>query len=256
MRGAPSHHRDRDPLWSSPSNRARSAFTLIEVLIAIGVVVAMIAIATPAIVSSFGDRRIEAEAERLAAAMASLRAEAVRQRATLALYLEPAEGEHGGELFIGPLESSDDAIGFSGGEEDSPSVPMTPSDEQSPRTRSVFGAGTPLTLTIERPVKGLASDLLGASGETVQSGFARLPERIRIAVCTPSGQILASRPLWLHDERSMFRVEVGRGVGNAVLSSMQIIPEADALEDDDAPGAEQSVPSSLPDVPDTGGGTS
>lgn len=265
VRAAPSHHRASFLLWSSPSNRARSAFTLIEVLIAIGVVVAMVAIATPAIVSSFGDRRLEAEAERLAAAMAGLRAEAVRQRATLALYLEPAEGEHGGELFIGPLEQADDTIGFAASPDESEvpfAAPTTP-DEPAVRTRSVFLAGTPLTLTIDRPVGDMVSELGGVVSEQVSAEFSPSPERMRIAVCTPSGQVLASRPLWLHDDRSMFRVEVGLGVGNAVLSAMQIIPETAALEDgleeleeNDSSEGEQSVPSSLPDVPEAGDGTS
>jgi len=96
-------HPDR----TGPSRPRRAAFTLIEILVAIGVVVALIAVAVPTIVLSFGDRNLEAEAERLGATMASLRAEAVRRRETLALFLEPASGAFGGALFIGPLSSDE-----------------------------------------------------------------------------------------------------------------------------------------------------
>ncbi len=206
----------------------------------------MIAIATPALVSSFGDRRIEAEAERLAAAMASLRAEAVRQRATLALYLEPTDGQYGGELFLGPLEQTEAPFGFS--DPDQEQAPRTPSalpDDQAPPTRSVFEARTPLTLTDQQPVNGLASEMMTADTDPVQAGFARGPERIRIAVCTPSGQILASRPLWLHDDRSMFRVEVGLGIGNAVLSPLRLIPESDMAPEEE-PDADLPEPPAEP----------
>lgn len=221
-------------------HRTRAAFTLIEVLIAIGVIVALIAVAVPTLVLSFGDRKLEAEAERLAAAMSGLRAESVRQRETLALFLEPATGDYGGALVIGPLEAENEEPFVSpdeqpfgwGGPEEADAIP----------TRRVFEAERPLKLGERQPNADLELGLVEPpDDESAGRGFAGPGdeiERIRIAVCSASGQILASRPLWLSDERAMFRVEVGRGVGNAVISGPRVILTdpllADDAEDDDA----------------------
>jgi len=215
---------------ASPGARARFAFTLIEILVATGIVVALLAVATPAIVSAFGDRRIEAEAERLGAALASLKAEAVRRRETLAMYLEPAAGDYGGELFIGPLERSGDAPAF---DDSGVLEPVAAGAEDGIRMRSVFSTGRPLLLCVERPAGDpLQGMLSGPTGDSV-GGSALEAQRIRIAVCTASGQMLASRPLWLSDERSMMSVEIGMGVGNAIVSQRRIIPDGQQLLDDD-----------------------
>lgn len=228
---------------ASPCDRARFAFTLIEVLVALGIVVALLAIAVPTIVSSFGDRRIEAEAERLAASMASLRAEAVRQRQTLALYLEPAAGPFGGELFIGPLEPREAGGVFADSSGSSGDSEWFAETEDGPRNRSVFEAGRPLTLSIDRPSNDPAQELFGASGFSSAGTGASQPERIRIAICTGSGQMLASRPVWIHDGRSMFSVELNAGVGNAIVSGRQIIPSGEFSSDDpDAPEPESAPP--------------
>lgn len=208
---------------------SRSAFTLIEVLVAIGIVVALLAVAVPTIISAFGDRRIEAEAERLAASMGNLRAESVRKRETLALYLEPATGEYGGRLIIGPLRQDENAPAADREE--------IPTDQDQPRYRTLFVAEQPLKLSNERP-----------SNDQWQSAERALPDRpatgdglsdlIRIAVCSSSGQVLATRPLWLSDERGMFSVEVGAGVGNTIISPWQVLPLPGAIDDDTAATSE------------------
>ncbi|GEM_PF-3398818 len=233
-------HPDR----TGPSRPGRAAFTLIEILVAIGVVVALIAVAVPTIVLSFGDRNLEAEAERLGATMASLRAEAVRQRQTLALFLEPASGAFGGALFIGPLASdesesvrlpSDRPLGWGG-----------PSEAGETPMRRIFEAKRPFVLGNEPPDAELNSIVGGGSIGPATTGGASTTggpaERIRIAVCSASGQILASSPLWLSDERAMFRVEVGSGVGNAILTGPRMIiarslVNEEAEFDDDAASA-------------------
>lgn len=225
---------------SGTAGYSRPAFTLIEVLIATGIVVALLAVATPVLVSSFGDRRIEAEAERLGAAMASLRAESVRTRESLALYLLPTESTYGGEVVIGPFERSDDAAALSGG-------PANIAIEESEyRERVIFQAKRPLRLSVEQPSN--ETQIMGSAAAVPQAGMQT--DRIRIAVCTASGQILASRPLWLSDERSMFRVEVGTGVGNAVISSRRITPEFEEFADNADPSGAAEGSRNLPGVGD------
>lgn len=233
-------HPDR----TGPSRPRRAAFTLIEILVAIGVVVALIAVAVPTIVLSFGDRNLEAEAERLGATMASLRAEAVRQRQTLALFLEPASGAFGGALFIGPLSSDEsESVRLPG---DRPLGWGGPSEAGETPTRRIFEAERPFVLGTEPPDAELNSMVgSGAIGPaTTGEAFANEgpAERVRVAVCSASGQILASSPLWLSDERAMFRVEVGSGVGNAIVTGPRMIIarpliNEDAEFDDDAASA-------------------
>jgi prepilin-type N-terminal cleavage/methylation domain-containing protein len=223
------HPQPKPPFGSA--GYARSAFTLIEVLVAIAIVVALLAVAVPSIISSFGDRRIEAEAERLAASMGNLRAESVRKRETLALYLEPATGDYGGRLIIGPLREGEDAR--STPREDAPT-----SNDDQPRYRTVFIAERPLKLSQSRPTID-ASDTPGqpfpdpptATGDT-------LSDLIRIAVCSSSGQMLATRPLWLTDDRGMFTVEIGAGIGNVIISPWQVLPQPGSL--DPEPPAEEA----------------
>lgn len=218
--------RDRPNHASVSAGYTRPAFTLIEVMIATGIIVALLAVATPVLVSSFGDRRIEAEAERLGAVMASLRAEAARTRESLALHLIPADGSYGGEVLIGPFERPDETAAFNG-------MPSNAPIEQSEyRERVVFEAKRPLRLSVEQPSNDVQRSLQVTGSASSVPEASIQPERIRIAVCTASGQILASRPLWLSDGRSMYSVEVGSGVGNAVLSSRRIIPEFEPLPDD------------------------
>ncbi len=209
---------------------SRSAFTLIEVLVAIGIVVALLAVAVPTIINSFGERRIEAEAERLAASMAGLRAESVRQRETRALYLEPATGDYGGKLIIGPLRQDEDSRNAAG------RASLTVNDDQ-PRYRTIFIAERPLKLSHTRPAI--------EAWETPGQPFADAPgvgdgisDLIRIAVCSSSGQVLATRPLWLSDDRGMFRVEIGAGVGNAIISSWQPLPQPGAFGEEPDDGRE------------------
>ncbi len=240
---------------AGPPHRGRAAFTLIEIMIAIGVVVALIAVAVPTIVLSFGDRKLEAEAERLGATMASLRAESVRQRETLALFLEPSTGEFGGSLFIGPLSSADDEpvrlpsdrpLGW-GGPEEAGEIP----------TRRIFETERPFVLSDQQPSADLESQYLSGAPGDMASGSslagAEPAERIRIAVSSASGQILASRPLWLFDDRAMFRVEIGSGVGNAIVSGPRMILTDPLVEDEDEADADNGSGAEAPSLPDPGG---
>ncbi len=216
-------------------------------MVAIGIVVVLLAISAPAIVNSFGDRRIEAEAERLAAAMASLRAESVRQRETLAIYLVPGTESSGGELFIGSLRGS-----IADQPDDDPSAPLPvepqPGDPmETKRDRSIFRAEAPLRLTIDRPSMDPLEDSLAVPAMGAEVPASMPEERIRIAVCSASGQMLASRPVWLHDGRGMMSVELGTAVGNAMVSSWRVIPDPGAAFD----GFEEAAdPTDMPLPPD------
>jgi hypothetical protein len=59
--------------------------------------------------------------------------------------------------------------------------------------------------------------------------------------------MLASRPVWIHDGRSMFSVELNAGVGNAIVSGRQVIPSGEFSSDD--PDADAPEPEPAPPAP-------
>ncbi|MBL0926115.1 MAG: prepilin-type N-terminal cleavage/methylation domain-containing protein [Phycisphaerales bacterium] len=71
-------------------NWPRSAFTLVEILVAIGIVAALVVLATPALISSSGERRLRAAADQVSAALADARARAMRDDRAYAVVAAPS----------------------------------------------------------------------------------------------------------------------------------------------------------------------
>ncbi|MFU8829280.1 MAG: hypothetical protein ACNA8P_07585 [Phycisphaerales bacterium] len=213
--------------------RTREAFTLIEVLVALGLVLALMAVSVPVLLLSFGERQLEAEAESLAAAMSGFRAEAARERKSLALKIEPAEGSWGGSLHLTTLSDLDRDTG----------VRRDAAAGQGLDTQHgklLYRASRPFTITVEPPVRQdgvlTAADFRSPGLAGAMAGGA---ERTRVAAVSASGQMLATRPLWIHNGERMVRLQIGMASGAAMLEGARLIPdEADPRDlghDDDRP---------------------
>lgn len=219
-----------------PTNRGagsrateRSGFTLIEILVALGVVVVLLGVSVPVLLLSFGDRRLEAEAEVLAAQLSTFRASAAKDRVSRALELRPVEG-WGDELRLTSLLADELA------EQPSAGSQIGVFAREPLDSSLLYRASRPYRISAETPVLSeMDASTLGWAVDQDATGSSWAPpaggERIRIAAVSASGQMLASRPIWLHNGERHIRIELNSATGFPVLGPMQLLrsdPDRDA----------------------------
>lgn len=240
----------------------RPGFTLIEILLAIGLLIMVLSLVGPALFSRIAPASFDYTTEQLAAEILLTREDARRTGQVRLIYAtrEPlASGADPGEIRIesrlrppadaldGLGQSAAFGAGFAASSSGPPpfaDAPLGDQDDETPRLHMILPAGydlvhtRPESLTLDDDPGGLGGivepdpetdPLLGESADL--SGIGGLPdgsftaaESTLLAVCVPDGTVLLARPTWLTDpDQRAARLHIGAASG-VVRFEMERMP--------------------------------
>jgi type II secretory pathway pseudopilin PulG len=191
------------------------AFTLLELLIAVGLVVALGALALPALWAGgrIEGARLESASGQLSAVIARCRAEAQRSGRPLALLYDPGEGARPALVVRSVLDAPGDERRGSGG-------------VLAAIEREEFPAG--LTVSLVRPESG-NGDARGVepSGGIPAGGGAPQGEEVRLAVFMPDGSAVVAGPAYVYAGRAperAYEVSIARWGASAEVRAIDLRP--------------------------------
>ncbi len=152
--------------WLANSRRRsrvrRPAFTLMELLLVLALMVAIAAIAWPAIRGSFDTQRLGKAADQLRAAFGKTRVRAMRTGAIHVFRFQPGRGGYGSETWTASAEEVVSAATAAGGIASGPPIPTA----TAPPTSSTDALPDGIVFHMaEVTVDARAANLLGAGGQ-------------------------------------------------------------------------------------------
>jgi prepilin-type N-terminal cleavage/methylation domain-containing protein len=152
--------------WLASSRRRsrvrRQAFTLMELLLVLALMVAIAAIAWPALRGSFDTQRLSKSADQLRAAFGKTRVRAMRTGAIQVFRFQPGRGGYGSETWTASAEEVVSAATAAGGVASGPPMPTATAAPTS--STDTLPEGVVFHLA-EVTVDARAASLLGAGGD-------------------------------------------------------------------------------------------
>lgn len=230
----------------------RRGVTLLELLLAIALVLAVGALVMPALVDRLGERAFESSAEIVRSQLLLARAHAQATGEPVEVRFEPEPPRVAARWFEpdpGSLELPEDDAGGPGLQAASADLPSADEDEApdalvipEPWADRLLADGVRIT---DRP------DVVdGAAEQPVASGQDETLRPIRIALYMPDGSAVLAEPVWFHDDHGRRgRLTVNRWTGLPTFEQVTRSPDELTEQQEEAPAQEEDEPQ-VPDVPE------
>lgn len=189
----------------------KRAFSLIELLIVVGVVVALGALVSVNLLDAAASAGFDEAARRIESAFVLARADAQRERRPLSVVA--VEGAKGVSLVLETFEPG--AEGASGGQ------PSAAGEERAARRLVVLPRG--VRITHEAPAAAEGGVAGGAGGGVTEESRRAGDERVRLCVMLPDGGAWSAATAYLRARERAAKIGVNRWTAGAVIE-----PVADA----------------------------
>lgn len=204
---------------------ARRGLTLVEVLVALALVLALMALALPAVEGRLAEARFDAALRQTEAAMMVARAEAQRQGKPIRLVARPVRGGELG-LFMEAVDPAT-AAGDPGDSGAAGAAPATGAAAQS----GVAWAVLPAKVTVSETPPPEAGETGGAATEISVEPKGAPPSPVTLAVFFADGSATSHGLVYITGGDQTVSVRVNRWTGAAAIDPYTAGPKAGPAED-------------------------